>query len=68
MISANCVILSRFFFKLCIILVQPKPIIEDVYYLQNYAEGWTEWEEKMDIKECIQNPYILVREASFLLL
>ncbi|PVD37980.1 hypothetical protein C0Q70_00582 [Pomacea canaliculata] len=43
--------------------LQPKPIIEDVYYLQNYAEGWTEWEEKMDIKECIQNPYILDKET-----
>ena len=33
-----------------------KPEIEQVYYLQRYAEGWTsgKWEEKMDIRDCIE--------------
>ena len=30
-----------------------KPVVEEVYYLQNYKEGWgEEWSEKMDIREC----------------
>lgn len=27
--------------------------IDEVYYLQRYKEGWTKWEEKIDIRECI---------------
>ena len=29
-----------------------------VYYLQNYAEGWTsgEFKEKMDVQDCLQSP------------
>ena len=31
-----------------------KPEVEEVYYLQRYAEGWTKWEEKFDVRECIE--------------
>lgn len=34
----------------------PTPVVDEVYYLQNYLH-WTEWEEKMEIKDCLQNPY-----------
>lgn len=36
----------------------PKPVIEAVYYLQNYAGGWTngEFREKMDVEECLRQP------------
>ncbi|XP_060590227.1 GDP-fucose protein O-fucosyltransferase 2-like [Ruditapes philippinarum] len=33
-----------------------KPEIDEVYYLQRYKEGWTKWEEKIDIRECIDPP------------
>ena len=35
-------------------------VIEEVYYLQRYAEGWTDgkWEQRMDIRDCIDRvPY-----------
>lgn len=34
------------------------PEIDVVYYLQHYIEGWTDsqWEEKADIRECIDSP------------
>ncbi|XP_050407404.2 GDP-fucose protein O-fucosyltransferase 2 [Patella vulgata] len=32
-----------------------EPVIDEVYYLQNYKEGWTEWEEKMDFRPCNEN-------------
>ncbi|KAL8561615.1 hypothetical protein ACOMHN_001347 [Nucella lapillus] len=41
----------------------PEPVIEEVYYLQNYAEGWTEFEDKMDIRDCIENPYHSNKES-----
>lgn len=37
-----------------------KEVIEEVYYLQRYKEGWTDgkWEQKVDERECIdRNPY-----------
>ena len=36
-------------------LIQEGPIIDSVYYLQNYAEGWKNghFEEKHDFRECI---------------
>ena len=36
-------------------LRQEGPIIDTVYYLQNYAEGWKDghFEEKHDFRECI---------------
>ncbi|KAK7089096.1 GDP-fucose protein O-fucosyltransferase 2-like [Littorina saxatilis] len=37
--------------------LMPEPVIDELYYLQNYKEGWTEFEDKMDIRDCIQNPY-----------
>ena len=40
--------------------VLPEPVIDEVYYLQNYAEGWTEFENKVDVRECIHNPYHFV--------
>lgn len=33
--------------------------IDEVYYLQHYQEGWDKWEEKMDKRPCITNPYDL---------
>ncbi|XP_076458289.1 GDP-fucose protein O-fucosyltransferase 2-like isoform X2 [Babylonia areolata] len=35
----------------------PEPVIDELYYLQNYAEGWTDFEDKMDVRDCIENPY-----------
>ncbi|XP_015925104.2 GDP-fucose protein O-fucosyltransferase 2 isoform X2 [Parasteatoda tepidariorum] len=34
------------------------PAIDDLYYLQHYAEGWTNgaWEERANIRECIEPP------------
>lgn len=34
-----------------------KPEIEEVYYLQRFAEGWTDgkWEEKLEVRPCIEN-------------
>ena len=31
-------------------------VIEEIYYLQRYAEGWDggKWEDKMDIRDCIE--------------
>ncbi|GFN98351.1 GDP-fucose protein o-fucosyltransferase 2 [Plakobranchus ocellatus] len=40
-----------------------EPIIEEVYYLQNYKEGWDKWEEKMDKRPCLVNPYEWDRES-----
>ena len=39
--------------------VMGKPVIEEVYYLQNYAEGWTDgkWEERMDRRPCVEESY-----------
>lgn len=35
--------------------VRGERVIEEIYYLQRYKEGWTngKWEEKMDIRDCI---------------
>lgn len=33
-----------------------KKEIDEVYYLQRYKEGWTKWEEKIDIRECVDPP------------
>ena len=35
-----------------------KLTIDMVYYLQNYAEGWTNGEfiEKMDVQDCLESP------------
>lgn len=30
-----------------------KPVVEQVYYLQRFAEGWTKWEEKIKVCDCI---------------
>ena len=32
--------------------------LSNVYYLQNYKEGWNggKWEDKIDVKECINSP------------
>ena len=32
-----------------------KPEIEEVYYLQRFAEGWTKWEEKLEVRKCIDS-------------
>ena len=34
-----------------------KPEIEEVYYLQRFAEGWTngKWEEKLEERPCLEN-------------
>ncbi|GFR71850.1 GDP-fucose protein O-fucosyltransferase 2 [Elysia marginata] len=37
--------------------VNKKNTIDEVYYLQHYKEGWDKWEEKMDKRPCITNPY-----------
>ncbi|XP_005111664.1 GDP-fucose protein O-fucosyltransferase 2 [Aplysia californica] len=37
--------------------ISPSKEINEVYYLQNYKEGWDKWEEKMDKRPCIFNPY-----------
>ncbi|VDI04160.1 peptide-O-fucosyltransferase, partial [Mytilus galloprovincialis] len=40
--------------------VMGEEVVEEIYYLQRYKEGWTngKWEEKMDIRECIDRvPY-----------
>ena len=29
------------------------PVIDEVYYLQGFKGGWTNWEEKMNITECL---------------
>nr|KAG5713730.1 hypothetical protein BaRGS_024357 [Batillaria attramentaria] len=34
----------------------PTPVIDELYYLQSY-QNWKEWEEKMEIQDCLQNPY-----------
>jgi len=39
--------------------------IDEIYYLQNYKEGWTDgkWEEKMDERECIEsNSFVQVTD------
>ena len=35
-----------------------EPVVEEIWYLQNYAEGWTpgKWEEKMHERPCIDPP------------
>lgn len=40
--------------------VMGEEVIDEVYYLQRYKEGWKDgkWEQKMDLRECIdQVPY-----------
>ncbi|XP_063423391.1 GDP-fucose protein O-fucosyltransferase 2-like isoform X3 [Mytilus trossulus] len=40
--------------------VMGEEVVDEIYYLQRYKEGWTngKWEEKMDIRECIDRvPY-----------
>ncbi|CAL1548035.1 unnamed protein product [Lymnaea stagnalis] len=37
--------------------INREPVIDELYYLQNYKEGWDKWEEKMDKRPCIMNPY-----------
>ena len=34
------------------------PVIDEIIYLQRYAEGWTDgkWEEKIDERDCIDRP------------
>ncbi|GFQ72561.1 GDP-fucose protein O-fucosyltransferase 2 [Trichonephila clavata] len=42
--------------------------IESFYYLQHYAEGWTDsgWEERYDIRDCIEPPpYERTRKGTF---
>ncbi|XP_055876927.1 GDP-fucose protein O-fucosyltransferase 2-like [Biomphalaria glabrata] len=39
--------------------ISQEQIIDEVYYLQHYEEGWDKWEEKMDIRPCLQKPYHL---------
>ncbi|XP_059139533.1 GDP-fucose protein O-fucosyltransferase 2-like [Physella acuta] len=39
--------------------ISKEPIIDELYYLQHYKEGWETWEEKMDKRPCINNPYFL---------
>ena len=39
--------------------------IDEIYYLQNYKEGWTngKWEEKMDERRCIErNSFVQVND------
>lgn len=45
---------------LCLTAVSKDSVIDELYYLQHYKEGWDEWEEKMDRRPCIQNPYHFV--------
>jgi len=43
--------------------------IEEVYYLQRYKEGWKDgkWEEKMDVRECIeQHSFVQHMDGSWL--
>lgn len=39
-----------------IIIVGEKREVEEIYYLQKYKEGWKDgkWEEKMDIRDCVE--------------
>jgi len=49
---------------MCLCLVSNYEI-DEIYYLQNYKEGWTDgkWEERMDERECIeQNSFVQVSE------
>jgi len=42
--------------------------VDEIYYLQNYKEGWTDgkWEEKMDERECIEkNNFVQVYDLEF---
>jgi len=41
---------------LCFICLVSNREIDEIYYLQNYKEGWTDgkWEEKMDERKCIE--------------
>ncbi|XP_069121907.1 GDP-fucose protein O-fucosyltransferase 2-like isoform X2 [Argopecten irradians] len=34
--------------------VSKEPVIDEVYYLQRYKEGWKTWAEKMDIRDCLE--------------
>jgi len=39
--------------------------IDEIYYLQDYREGWTngKWEERMDERECIErNSFVQVND------
>uniref|UniRef100_S4RC46 GDP-fucose protein O-fucosyltransferase 2 n=1 Tax=Petromyzon marinus TaxID=7757 RepID=S4RC46_PETMA len=43
------------------------PFIEQVFYLQSYAEGWTEgkWEEKVDVRPCVEKPVYRLDEHGY---
>jgi len=44
-------------------------VIDEIYYLQNYKDGWTngKWEEKMDERECIEkNSFVQVSDVIIL--
>lgn len=38
------------------IKITGRPMVNEVYYLQRFAEGWTKWEEKIEKRDCIENP------------
>lgn len=43
-------------------------VIEELYYLQHYAEGWTDgkWEERMDLRECMEEvPYSMEEDGRY---
>ncbi|CAG5119564.1 unnamed protein product [Candidula unifasciata] len=44
--------------------ISREPVIEELYYLQHYKEGWDKWEEKMDRRPCMHNPYSYDSEAN----
>ncbi|KAK3090398.1 hypothetical protein FSP39_011543 [Pinctada imbricata] len=35
--------------------VRGEPVIDEVYYLQGFKGGWTHWEEKLNITECLDS-------------
>jgi len=46
-------------------------VIDEIYYLQNYKEGWTDgkWEEKMDDRKCIErNSFVQVNDIAIFVL
>ena len=46
-------------------------VIDEIYYLQNYKEGWTDgkWEEKMDERKCIErNSFVQVNDIAIFVL
>lgn len=53
---------------LCWIATETREI-EDVYYLQRYKEDWKDgkWEEKLDVRKCIErNSFIQVTASDLL--